>query len=181
MPEREQRVRGATRRWVEQVVVGLELCPFARPELERGTLRCVVSAATTESALLDALERELAYLQNHPDVETTLLIHPDVLQDFLDFNDFLGECDALLEILGLLGEFQLASFHPAYRFAGTGPEDAENFTNRSPYPMLHLLREASVTRAVDSHPAIGDVPRRNVARLRSLGVERLRALCAEAS
>jgi len=133
------------RRWVEDLVVGLNLCPFAGRELVRNRVRFVVTEATTEEQLLAALETELALLNNDPAVETTLLIHPDVLQDFFDYNQFLDTADQLLVHTELEGVYQVASFHPDYQFAGTAAYDAENFTNRSPYPMLHILREGRPT------------------------------------
>ena len=113
---------------------------------------------------------------DEPELETTLLIHPAVLSDFLDFNDFLGQADELLRRSGLEGVFQLASFHPHYQFAGTAPEDAENYTNRSPYPVLHLLREASLEAAIERYPDTADIPERNIERMESLGSARLKAL-----
>lgn len=174
--DRAAAVRVAVRRWVEEVVVGLGLCPFARREVEVQAIRYVVSDACSEAALLARLAEELLFLCERPDVETTLLIHPDVLQDFDAYIEFLSLCDTLLEALALVGEFQVASFHPNYRFAGVEADAAENYSNRSPYPLLHLLREASVAQAVDNHPDTARIPRQNVARLRALGVERLRSL-----
>ena len=130
----------AVRRWVESLVVEMNLCPFAKRELVKDRVRFVNTAATTEKQLLLALQAELELLNADPAVETTLLIHPQVLQDFYDFNDFLGLADSLLVDMGLEGVYQIASFHPNYQFGGTRPGDAENYTNRSPYPVLHLLR-----------------------------------------
>lgn len=166
----------ATRRWVNEVVVGLELCPFAGRELERGRVRFVVSAARTEEHLLAALKEEIDLLDHDPAIETTLLIHPGALADFLEYNDFLGLAEALVADLEREGVYQVASFHPGYRFAGTLDEDAGNYTNRSPFPMLHLLREASVERAVDGHPDIDSVPSRNIERMNTLGRDHLKAL-----
>jgi hypothetical protein len=175
-PHEELCIRSATQRWVRRVVVGLELCPFARREVEGDRVRYAVTDATSPEDLLRDLGRELARLGDDAGIETTLLVHPFVLGDFLRFNDFLDDVDALLAAQGWVGEIQVASFHPAYRFAGTDETDAANFTNRSPYPMLHLLREASVERAVAAHPDIEHVPERNVALLRRLGLDGLRRL-----
>jgi hypothetical protein len=161
------------RRWVERIVVAHNLCPFASRELDAGTVRFVVAVAEDEAQLLLALADELERLNRDPDIETTLLIHPQVLQDFLDFNQFLAACDKLLEQLSLDGVYQIASFHPDYQFAGTQPQDAENYSNRSPYPMLHILREDSVARAVAGHPDVEGIPDRNIALLKELGSERL--------
>lgn len=171
-------VRAAVQRWVSEVVAGLNLCPFARREIDAGSVRYVVSEAAGEAALLEHLAEELCFLRARPDVETTLLIHPGVLQDFDAYNDFLSLCDDLLAALAMEGEFQVASFHPAYRFDGTDADAPENYSNRSPYPLLHLLREASVARAVASHPDTAQIPARNVERLRTLGTDHLRALVA---
>src|SRR5262245_13615518 len=140
-------VIAATQRWISTMVIGLNLCPFAERVFQANRIRYVVSGAATETALLDDLARELTFLALAPivEVETTLLIHPQVLQDFLDYNDFLDSAEGLLQDLGLTGVIQLASFHPQYQFADTEPDDVANYTNRSPFPMLHLLRESSVS------------------------------------
>jgi uncharacterized protein len=167
-------IEKATRQWLEEVVIGLNLCPFARKELMNNRVRFVVSSADSEEALLEDLQAELLHLDDHPETETTLLVHPGVLEDFEAYNEFLAVGDGLLEVLELDGIYQIASFHPDYRFAGTGVDDAENFTNRSPFPMLHLLREASVERAVDSHPDPDAIPARNIALMQSLGADEMR-------
>lgn len=160
-----------TRYWVERVVIGLNLCPFAKAVQVRGQVRYALSDARSIDALLGDLAGELARLRDTPaDVlDTTLLVHPHVLQDFLDYNDFLDIADATLESLGLEGVIQVASFHPDYRFADALPEDIENHTNRSPFPMLHLLREDSIDRAVEAYPEPDAIIERNQARLRELG------------
>lgn len=169
-------VTAAVRRWVETVVVDLDLCPFAGRELRRERIRFAVSPATTSAELLASLRTELERLDTHPAIETTLLIHPRVLQDFDDYNEFLDIADELLGTLGMVGSFQIASFHPHYRFAGTAATDVENYTNRSPYPMLHLLREASIERGIASHPDTEQIPRRNIALMKRLGADRLKQL-----
>jgi hypothetical protein len=167
-----------TRAWLEKAVIGLNLCPFAKPVHVAGRIRYAVSQAETPEALLADLFEELQTLAaaDPGEIETTLLIHPRALADFLDYNDFLDDADAALEELDLVGEIQVASFHPRYQFAGTGPDDIENYTSRSPYPMLHLLREASVERAVAAFPDTDQIPERNIETLRSLGYEGLRRL-----
>jgi len=164
------------RNWVEQLVIGLNLCPFARKPYENGQVRFVVSPATQPEALLEDLQRELETLRDTDprELDTTLLIHPQVLQDFLDYNDFLGVVDSFLEQGGYAGEFQIASLHPDYRFAGTQPDDAENYSNRSPYPLLHILREGSVTQALDSIAHPEKIPERNIRSLEKLGAVQLR-------
>lgn len=168
----------ATRAWLERAVIGLDLCPFARSVHLSNRIRFCVSDARRPETLLEDLARELIALQEaDPDAcETTLLIHPWVFGDFLDFNDFLDAVDGAIEELGLEGEIQVASFHPDYQFAGTVPDDIENYTNRSPYPTLHLLRESSIERAVAAHPDIDGVPEKNIRTLRALGIEGWRRL-----
>jgi hypothetical protein len=164
------------RRWVEDLVVGLNLCPFAGREMVRNRVRFVVTEATTEEQLLAALESELALLDDDPAVETTLLIHPDVLQDFFVYNQFLDTAERLLVQTELEGVYQIASFHPDYQFAGTAAGDAENFTNRSPYPLLHILREASLEQSIAAYPDVEQIPARNIEQMKSLGREKLRLL-----
>ncbi len=161
----------ATRIWLERAVIGLNLCPFAKGVHAKNQIRTVVSDARSEQALLADLTRELQYLAaaNADEIDTTLLIHPYVLDNFLDYNDFLDVADQAVEDLGLGGELQVASFHPRYQFAGTACDDISNYSNRSPYPMLHLLREASVERAVAAFPDAGGIFDKNIATLQSLG------------
>lgn len=174
----QQAVMQATRNWVENVVVDLNLCPFARRELVNNRVRFAVTKAQTEDALLNELQQELMKLVDDSSIETTLLIHPGVLQDFHDYNDFLAMADGLLDILDLEGVIQIASFHPRYQFAGTAEDAAENYTNRSPYPMLHLLREASLERAIDAYPDTDAIPQRNIERVEALGKEAMKTLLA---
>lgn len=162
--------------WVETLVVGLNLCPFAKRELVKNRVRFAVSEAVTEAQLLGDLQAELELLNRDDGVETTLLIHPRVLQDFYDYNQFLNDADDLLVQLELDGVYQIASFHPDYQFGGTGPEDVENYTNRSPYPILHLIREESLERAIASYPDVERIPEHNIELLQSLGREKLQAL-----
>lgn len=166
----------ATRQWVQTLVVDLNLCPFAQLPLRNAQVRFVVSAATTPDQLLAAVKAELLKLADDASIETTLLIHPEVLTDFYAYNNFLTCTDALLARHDWDGVFQIASFHPHYQFADSDPDDVENYTNRSPYPMLHLLREESVEQAIARHGAPEDIPKSNIARLRALGVARVRAL-----
>jgi hypothetical protein len=160
-----------TRRWLERAVIGLNLCPFARAVYVRGQVRCAVTGACSADELLAELEGELlALVQADPQAtDTTLLIHPRALHEFLDFHFFLGQADAALKRLGLAGIVQIAGFHPRFEFAGSSPDDIENCTNRSPFPILHLLREASVGRAVEAFPDAADIFERNKQALRRLG------------
>ncbi len=167
-----------TRDWIERAVIGLNLCPFAKAVVAKGQVRFVLSEADTPAALLETLGTELAQLRDTPAdaLDTTLIVHPHVLADFLDYNDFLDSADALVAELGLEGNLQVASFHPLYRFAGSAPDDVENFTNRSPHPTLHLLREDSVSRAVAACPDPDEIVERNIATLRQLGADGWRTL-----
>ena len=167
----EQAVLQATRAWVEHAVIGLNLCPFAKAVQVKDRIRYVCSDARDTDALLGVLRSELQRLADTPmeEIETTLLVHPQVLQDFLDYNDFLAEADALLQQMGLDGTLQIASFHPDYQFAGTDADDIANATNRSPYPTLHLLREASIERAVAAFPEAEAIYEANQRTLRALG------------
>lgn len=173
-----EQVIAATRIWLERAVIGQQLCPFAAQPYSNDRVRYCVSEQRSIVGLLEDLYRELQVLRDADPLqcETTLLIHPQVLTDFRDYNDFLDECDASVAELGLEGELQVASFHPKYQFAGTSEQDITNFTNRSPYPMLHLLREASVTRAAASFPGIDEIGPRNMETLRRLGHEGWRRL-----
>ena len=161
-------------------MIGLNLCPFAKAVHVKRQIRYAVTAATTAEALLAELRHELELLaQADPEeIETTLLIHPRAMTDFIDFHFFLQEADAAIRNLGLEGNVQIASFHPDYEFAGSAPDDIANFTNRSPYPTLHLLREASIDRAVAAFPDAAAIYERNIETLRRLGHEGWRRLWA---
>jgi uncharacterized protein len=160
-----------TKTWLERAVIGLNLCPFAKAVHVKGQIRYVVSEANTVEALVENLLLELNHLAdaNADEVDTTLIIHPHVLNDFLDYNDFLEVADGAVEELGLTGEIQVASFHPQYQFADTELDDITNYTNRAPYPTLHLLREASVERAVSAFPEAAEIFEKNMATLEKLG------------
>ncbi len=170
-----------TMAWVARAVVGLSLCPFAKAPLVKGQIRCVVSEVRSTEDLLGALRDELQTLvQADPQqIETTLLVHPHVLVDFAEFNNFLDEADHLLETMNLSGVVQVASFHPHYQFAGTNMGDLGNATNRSPYPMLHLLREESVERAVRAFPEAESIYEANIRTLEALGAQGFAELMAQ--
>ena len=157
-----------TREWIERVVVGLDLCPFAAEPLGEERVRFRMSDASTPERLASDLAEELARLDREPRsaIETTLLIHPQALLDFEVFNQFLDVGDALLEDLALDGKIQIVGFHQNYRFAGAAADDPANATNRSPHPMLHLLREESVAEAIQAHPDPEGIPRQNAEKLR---------------
>lgn len=172
-----------TLRWLERAVIGLNLCPFAKAVLVKGQVHCKVSQASTLEALRDDLIQELKDLVAlEPAVrDTSLLIIPNLLQDFMDYNDFLNVADDCLLALDLDGEIQIASFHPQYQFAGTDENDITNFTNRSPYPTLHLIREASIDRAVSAFPQAEAIFEVNMATLQKLGLDGWQALDVGAS
>jgi len=171
----EQSVIDGTRRWISSMVIGLNLCPFAQRVFKADKIRYVVSDAHDEAILLKDLAGELEALASAPisSVETTLLIHPRVLGNFLAYNDFLGVGERMVEDLGLRDTIQIASFHPDYQFAGTDPGAVENYTNRPPYPMLHLLREESISQFATDPNELLEIPRRNIEILRKLGREKI--------
>lgn len=167
-----------TRAWVEHAVIGLNLCPFANSVFRKNQIEYRVSAALTPDELLQDLAAAIEWLAGTPatEIDTLLLIHPRTLTDFLDFNDFLDVADALLQESGLDGVLQIASFHPDYQFAGVAADDLTNATNRSPFPVLHLLREASLDQAIASMPDTEQIVERNLATLRNLGASGWQAL-----
>ncbi len=164
-----------TREWIDRAVIGLNLCPFAKSPQIKGLVRYSVTKTRKTETLLQALSDQLLYLESTaPQIcETSVLIHPNVLQNFMDYNDFLDDADQLLERLGLEGSFQIASFHPQYQFACSSADDIGNYTNRSPYPMLHILREASIEKALqgydDADAAADAIVQRNQETLKKLG------------
>lgn len=165
-----------TRAWVKRVVVGLNLCPFAGREIATGRVRFAATTANSEESLLAALQAELELLDKDNSIATTLLIHPHTLQIFSDYNQFLQQAEDLLRRNGFEGIYQIASFHPDYQFAGTLADDAENYTNRSPYPMLHILREESIEVALDTYPDADQIPQRNIKLLQNLGNAKMQTL-----
>ncbi|MFT5194523.1 MAG: hypothetical protein ACI9EW_000716 [Cellvibrionaceae bacterium] len=170
---KDDKIVQAVKRWLDAFVVGMNLCPFAKRELAQNRVRFAVTRVKTVEHLLLALQVECQRLNQNPSIETTILIHPNVLSDFYDYNQFLGYADLLLEQMGLEGVYQIASFHPDYQFAGT---EAENYSNRSPYPLLHLLREDSVAKAIDGYPDVDQIPIRNMQLMNQLGVDELKRL-----
>ncbi|QEW05811.1 DUF1415 domain-containing protein [Nitrincola iocasae] len=164
--------------WLEQVVIGLNLCPFAHKPYREGLIRIRVSTVATEEAALALMVEELEGLDaSQPEtLETTILAFPNLWPDFLDYNDFLDLADACLVSVDRVDQYQVASFHPHYQFGGTQSDDAENLTNRAPFPLLHLLREASVADAIERHPDAEGIPERNIRRVGELNEEERRAL-----
>lgn len=176
----EQAQIAAVERWLEQVVIGLNLCPFAARPHRNKQIRMRVCNSETEHDLLEALQTELTLIDERPatEIETTLLVVPNMLLDFSDYNQFLDLVDALLEEFAWAGEYQVASFHPHYCFAGVAPESPENLTNRSPYPLLHIIREASIETALEHYVAPEDIPRRNIEKVSALSEAEKRRLFA---
>jgi len=167
----DEDVIAATRRWIEKAVIGLNLCPFAKAVYVKNQVRFVVSHAPHLDGLLEDLDRELGFLAaaDPEAVDTTLLIHPTLLPDFLEFNDFMQLAEAAVDEHALEGVIQLASFHPQFQFADTAPDDIGNYTNRAPFPTLHLLRETSIERAVAAFPEAETIYQRNIEILKALG------------
>jgi hypothetical protein len=174
----DQDVLKQTRQWLEKAVIGLNLCPFAKAVYVKNQVRLVVSHARHADDLLDELDRELDLLVATPaeQTDTTLLVHPTLFDDFLDFNDFLEIAEGVVNEHGLEGVLQLASFHPKFQFDGTEPDDISNYTNRAPFAILHLLREESVQRAVEVFPEAETIFEENVKTMEKLGHEGWKAL-----
>jgi len=174
----DQEVLDQTRQWLEKAVIGLNLCPFAKAVYVKNQVRLVVSHARHADDLLDELDRELDLLVATPaeQTDTTLLIHPTLFDDFLDFNDFLEIAEGVVNEHGLEGVLQLASFHPKFQFDGTEPDDISNYTNRAPFAILHLLREESIQRAVEAFPEAEAIFEENIKTLEKLGHEGWKAL-----
>lgn len=170
-----------TRRWIADMVIGLNLCPFARRVFGGGLIRYTFTPLADADSLREVLRAELQRLAATPieEVETAFVIHPFALTDFLDYNDFVASADDLIEELGLRGEIQIATFHPEYRFAKTRADDVANYTNRSPFPMLHLLREDSITAVNDDPEKLEEIPRRNIETLRRLGLKKVREMLGD--
>ena len=177
----DEAVIAAMRQWIEKAVIGLNLCPFAKAVYVKNQVRYVVSRALHLDGLLEDLDRELDFLAAaDPDaIDTTLLVHPTLLPDFLDFNDFMQLAEAAVDEHGLDGVIQIASFHPQFQFEGTAPDDMGNYTNRAPFPTLHLLRETSIERAVAAFPEAETIYERNIETLERLGIEGWQALWRE--
>ncbi|ETD66854.1 hypothetical protein V757_12135 [Pelistega indica] len=168
-----EQIEQLTRQWLENIVIGLNLCPFAKSVYIKNQVRIVIYDDDLEG-LPQFVQEELLYLYNTPDTitDTTLIVLPQLLQDYLAFNDYLGVMDSVLESMNLIGIFQIADFHPDYQFAGTQKDDLGNYTNRSPYPILHLLRENSIDRAVAQFPNPETIFEKNIQRLQLIGREK---------
>jgi hypothetical protein len=174
MNEAEQTVVQQTKNWVEEIVIGLNLCPFAAQPFQKNAIEYSVVAGDSRKQHLQKLANSFSQLDKDTDIETSLLIYPEAYQTFDDYLDWLDYANYLLEDLNYTGCYQIASFHPDYRFAGSTKNDASNFTNRSPYPMLHLIREKSLEAAIVSYPDIKQVPKNNIKKLQEIGFAEMR-------
>lgn len=170
-----------TQHWVEKIVIGLNLCPFAKPVFAKNQIKFVLSEATTLEALTNDLLVELDFLTGieGDDTETTIIVHPHVLEDFEDYLDYIDFTMDLVAEAGLEGTLQVASFHPNYQFEGTQMTDIENYTNRSPFPMLHILREDTIEKATNTYPNIETIPERNIEKLKTIGLDGIAQILKE--
>lgn len=172
----DEKVIAQTYRWIEEFIIGMNICPFARREVVRGTVRIVVVRSQSEQVALQELMNEVAWLDEHSETETTLLVYPGLCSRFDDYLDFVDDAETLMSQQGCEGIYQLATFHPLYCFAGSDPDDAENYTNRSPYPMLHILRESGLSDAIDRFGDTSTIPERNIQLMEKTGVSALQAI-----
>jgi len=178
MDNKDQQLIVATQNWLKTIIIEYSICPFAKRELERGSIRFVVSHDTAVENCLANLMLECDRLNSDAGIETTLIIYDQAFICFDDYLDFVELAEELLLVEDYEGVYQLASFHPDYCFDGVKQDDPANYTNRSPYPMLHLLRETSIDRAVDTYPHTEDIPQRNIELMRELGLAKVQALLA---
>lgn len=176
MTEQDKPFVLATQRWLEDIVIALNLCPFAKREVIKNRVQYLVCHSDKTKVLLTTLKQAAMQLANSTEIETTLIIHPHALQSFEDYNAFLDPAEQQLEALGYEGVLQIASFHPQYQFANTTPDDPENYTNRSPYPLIHLLKESSLDNAINNYPNTAQIPEHNIAMMNKLGQQRLQQL-----
>lgn len=174
-----QQITQQTAQWLEKVVIGFNFCPFAKREVLRNSIRYVVSENAGVEACLEELLEEFKHLDNNKSVETTLIIYPNLFGNFDEYLDFVDLCQALLEEYDYEGVYQVASFHPDYCFAQTKMDDASNFTNRSPYPMVHLLREESLERVLEHYENPENIPDTNIKTARMQGFEKMKAILLE--
>lgn len=176
MKQEKLQIKEQTLRWLRDIVIALNFCPFAKKELLRDTIRLQVCSMHDIGKMLEQLVGQMLFLQENNDIETTLLIYPDQFSDFEEFLDFVDMAQQILQMQGMEGVFQLATFHPDYCFEGVPQDDPGNYTNRSPYPMVHILREAAVEAAIEHYPNPEQIPERNVKTAHSLGIEQLKLL-----
>lgn len=168
-----------TQCWLKSTIIGLNFCPFANKEFKQNTIRYQVVDEKGLESNLHALAEEFQFLDNHADTETTLLIFSHSVDDFDDFLELIDYANQLLDDLGYRSTYQLAHFHPQYCFDGVEPDDASNYTNRSPYPTLHLIREESLQQAIENYPDTAEIPENNIKLARELGADKLQSLLNE--
>ncbi|MEH6446428.1 MAG: DUF1415 domain-containing protein [Oceanospirillaceae bacterium] len=179
--ELQQQQLESSQQWVEKIVVGLNLCPFAKPVIKANGLRYALTQSVVRDELIAFFLAELELISNANEltIATSLVIYPNALGDFYDYLDFVAQCEELLAQAGLNAEFQIASFHPDYQFAGVSEDDVSHWTNRSPFPMLHLIREAQMSRVLANHPNPDSIPERNIELLREMGKKAILQLTAK--
>lgn len=165
-----------TLNWVRSFIIEYSICPFAKAVVNKGTLRTVVSEQKKQALALEDLMTEIHYLEEHPAVDTTLLVFPHAFKDFFNYLDFIDNAEQLMHDLEYEGIYQLASFHPDYYFADTEPDDVSNYTNRSPYPMIHLLREEQLDKAIAAYGDTSTIPEKNIKTMRELGVDKIKKI-----
>lgn len=165
-----------TLNWVRSFIIEYSICPFAKAVVNKGTLRTVVSEQKKQALALEDLMTEIHYLEEHPAVDTTLLVFPHAFKDFFNYLDFIDNAERLMQDLEYEGVYQLASFHPDYYFADTEPDDVSNYTNRSPYPMIHLLREEQLDKAITAYGDTSTIPEKNIKTMRELGVGKIKKI-----
>ena len=176
MPESDTLIAKQTLDWVRSFIIKYNICPFAKGPINKGTLRIVVSDTSKKAQALEDLMTEIQFLDNNPEIETTLLVFANSFKMFFAYLDFVDLGERLLQEQDYEGIYQLATFHPDYYFADTDPEDVANYTNRSPYPMLHLLREDQVEKAISAYGDTEIIPQRNIATLHELGLEKIKKI-----
>ncbi|MEL0636361.1 DUF1415 domain-containing protein [Marinomonas sp. TI.3.20] len=169
----DELVTTQTIKWVNDFIVGLNICPFAKREMERESVRFVVVRSKKSQVALEELMSEVHWLDEHPETETTIIVFPTLFSDFYRYLDFVDLAENIMFEQECEGVYQLATFHPNYCFSGAEPEDVSNYTNRSPYPMLHLLREASVEKAIEFYGDTDAIPERNIDVMEEMGKESL--------
>lgn len=172
----DDEIVAAVKSWIDKVIIGLNFCPFAKKEIERNTVRYAIFPATQVNDALGHLLEELAILDQQQAVQTTLLVFPLGFANFDDYLDMLELANSLISQGGYGGIYQLASFHPDYCFDGEDPNDPANYTNRSPYPIMHILRESSIEAVLKRYPDPESIPENNIAKARELGSDFLQAL-----
>lgn len=172
----EELVTEQTQAWVRSFIVGMNVCPFAQREVERDSVRYVVVRSKQSSVALEELMAEINFLDQNPQVETTLMIFPTMFGEFIQYLDFVDAAEELMFEQGCEGVYQLATFHPKYCFAGAEEDDVSNYTNRSPYPMLHIIREESMEKAIEYYGDTAAIPERNIELMEATGKEALTTL-----